>query len=390
VNINDILLLTGGGRLDESSNNGNVRHYYFYPKAGLSWNLTKMGWLQADWIENLKLRAAYGQANNVAAYGSKFTALGISNIAGNPGVLVNSQEGQTNIEPERQEEFETGADLSFLKGRLGLELTYYNKVIDNFLMQASQPASSGFASEWVNAGNLRNRGVELGLNARPVQTRNITWNTSLNFWLNRSLVTSLSVPPVPQGSFGYVLGSFQIQQGKSATQIVGLDGTGGVSKLGDAEPTFQMSTYNEITFFNNLSLRFLLHWKKGGQNVDLTTLENDFGGTSANYDKVTNKLGVPDGVYRIMQVGVDAHEFVQNSSYLRLREIGLYYSFSHPPVAAVKGLRVGVSLNNFLTVTKYASYDPEVSNFGTGFSTGIDVDPYPSSKRAAFHLSVDF
>ena len=91
-----------------------------------------------------------------------------------------------------------------------------------------------------------------------------------------------------------------------------------------------------------------------------------------------------------MQVGVDAHEFVQNSSYLRLREIGLYYSFSHPPVAAVKGLRVGVSLNNFLTITKYASYDPEVSNFGTGFSTGIDVDPYPSSKRAAFHLSVDF
>jgi TonB-dependent starch-binding outer membrane protein SusC len=390
VNINDILLLTGGGRLDESSNNGNVGHYYFYPKAGLSWNLTKMGWLQADWIENLKLRAAYGQANNVPAYGSKFTALGISNIAGNPGVLVNSQEGQSNIEPERQEEFEVGADLSFLKGRLGLELTYYNKIIDNFLMQASQAASSGYASEWVNAGNLRNRGVELGLNARPVQTRNITWNTSLNFWFNRSLVTRLTVPPVPQGSFGYVLGSFQIQQGKSATQIVGLDGTGGVSKLGDAEPTFQMSTYNEITFFNNLSLRFLLHWKQGGQNVDLTTLENDFGGTSANYDKVTNKLGVPDGVYRIMQVGVDAHEFVQNSSYLRLREIGLYYSFSHLPVAAVKGLRVGVSLNNFVTVTKYPSYDPEVSNFGTGFSTGIDVDPYPSSKRAAFHLSVDF
>jgi hypothetical protein len=100
----------------------------------------------------------------------------------------------------------------------------------------------------VNAGNLRNRGVELGLNARPVQTRNITWNTSVNFWQNRSLVTLLTIPAVPQGSFGYVLGSFQIQQGKSATQIIGLDGTGGVSKLGDAEPTFQMSTYNEITF----------------------------------------------------------------------------------------------------------------------------------------------
>jgi TonB-dependent starch-binding outer membrane protein SusC len=390
ANIADVLLLTGGGRLDESSNNGNVGHYYFYPKAGLSWNLTKMGWLDADWIDNVKLRAAYGQANNVPAYGSKFTALSISNIAGNPGVLVNSQEGQPNIEPERQEEFEAGADLSLLKGRLGFELTYYSKIIDNFLMQASLPPSSGYSSEWVNAGNLRNRGVELGMNARPVQTRDITWNTSVNFWLNRSLVTLLTIPAVPQGSFGYVLGSFQIQQGKSATQIVGLDGTGGVSKLGDAEPTFQMSTYNEITFLGNLSLRFLLHWKQGGQNVDLTTLENDFGGTAADYDKVTNKLGVPNGLYNVMQVGVDAHEFVQNSGFVRLREIGLYYSFTHPPVAAVKGLRVGVSLNNWLTFTKYPSYDPEVSNFGTGFSSGIDVDPYPASKRAAFHLSVDF
>jgi TonB-dependent starch-binding outer membrane protein SusC len=91
-----------------------------------------------------------------------------------------------------------------------------------------------------------------------------------------------------------------------------------------------------------------------------------------------------------MQVGSDAHEFVQNSGYVRLREIGLYYSITHTGIDAVKGIRLGVSLNNYLTFTKYPSYDPEVSNFGTGFSTGVDVDPYPASKRAAFHLSVDF
>ena len=124
-------------------------------------------------------------------------------------------------------------------------LTYYNKNINDFLMLGSLPSSSGFTSEWVNAGNLRNRGVELGLNARPVQTRVITWNCSVNFWLNRSLVTRLTIPSVPQGSFGYVLGTYQIQQGKSATQILGLNGAG-VGRLGDAEPTFQMNTYNEI------------------------------------------------------------------------------------------------------------------------------------------------
>lgn len=389
ANINDIFTLTGGVRFDRSSNNGDIAKYYTYPKAGISWNLTHMSFMKGDFFDNIKLRAAYGQANNIPAYGSKFTSLVISNIAGNPGVIVNTQEGQADIKPERQAEFETGIDFSILKGRLGFVVTYYNKTINDFLMLQSLAASSGFSNKWVNAGNLRNRGWELGLNARPVQTRNITWNTTVNFWLNRSLVTKLTIPSTPQGSFGYVLGSFQIQQGQSATQILGLNGTG-VGKLGDAEPTFQMNTYNEITFFNKFSLRFLLHWKKGGQNVNLTSLENDFGGTSADYDKVTNKAGLPDGFYRITQVGTSAREFVQTSSYLRLREIGLYYTINKLPVNYVKGFRVGVSLNNYLTFTKYKAYDPEVSNFGTGFSSGVDVDPFPASKRADFHIALDF
>jgi TonB-linked SusC/RagA family outer membrane protein len=390
ANISDALTLTAGVRFDNSSNNGNVNKNYVYPKGGVSWNLTKSGVIPDGFFTNVKVRAAYGQANNVPAYGSKFTALGISNIQGNPGVIVNPQEGQADIKPERQKEFETGIDFSVLHDRLGFVLTWYDKSIDDFLMQSNPPSSSGSSTAWANAGNLRNRGVELGLNARPIQTRHVVWTTSLNFWLNRSLVTLLTIPSVPQGSFGYVLGSFQIQQGKSATQILGLDGTGGVSKLGDAEPTFQMNSYNEITFFDHWSLRFLLHWKKGGQNVNLTNLENDFGGTSADYDKVTNKLGLPDGIYRISQVGTDAHEFVQTSSYLRLREVGLYYSISKVPVNYIKGIRIGVSLNNYFTATKYKSYDPEVSNFGTGFSSNVDVDPYPASKRGDFHIAFDF
>ncbi|MEP7142716.1 MAG: SusC/RagA family TonB-linked outer membrane protein [Ferruginibacter sp.] len=385
----DAVTLTAGVRFDRSSNNGDEGKYYTYPKAGISWNLTNMGLLKEGFFENIKLRAAYGQANNVPAYGSKFTSLAVSNITGFPGVIVDIQAGQADIKPERQTEFETGLDFSLFKGHLGFELTYYSKTIKDFLMLTNLQASSGYSTKWLNAGDLRNHGIELGMNARPIQSRNITWNTSVNFWMNRSKVTKLTIPSIPQGSFGYVLGSFQIQEGKSATQILGLNGTG-VGVLGDAEPTFQMNTYNEITFFNKLSLRFLLHWKKGGQNVNLTSLQNDFGGTSVDYDNVSNKAGLPDGFYRITQVGVSAEEFVQTSTYLRLREIGLYYSFTSLPVKWVKSVRVGVSLNNYLTVTKYNSYDPEVSNFGTGFSTGVDVDPYPSSKRANFHVTFDF
>lgn len=388
ANIHDILSLTAGVRFDQSSNNGDANKYYAYPKAGLSWNLTKMGLLSNSVFENIKLRAAYGQANNVPAYGSKFTSLVVSNISGNPGLLIDVRQGQPGILPERQREFEGGLDFSLFKGRLGFELTYYNKSIKDFLMLQSMAASSGFSSKWVNAGDLKNQGVELGLNAKPVASRVVTWTTSVNFWLNRSIVTRLTIPSTPQGSFGYVLGSFQIQEGKSATQILGLNGQG-VGVLGNAEPKFQMSTYNEVTLFNKLSLRFLVHWKNGGDNIDLTNLQYDFGQNSPDFDKVTNKAGLPDGIYRITQVGVSAREFVKEASYLRFREIGLYYTFNKP-VNFIKSIRIGASLNNYITITKYKSYDPEVSNFGTGFSTGVDVLPYPATKRADFHVAIDF
>ncbi|MGN6211330.1 SusC/RagA family TonB-linked outer membrane protein [Parafilimonas sp.] len=390
ASIIDAVTLTAGVRFDRSSNNGDAAKFYTYPKAGLSWNLTRSGIVDEGFFNNIKLRAAYGQANNVPAYGSKFTGMAISNIAGNPGVIVNIQQGDANIKPERQKELEAGIDFSVLNNRLSFELTYYNKSISDFLMLQSLPSSSGFSSKWLNAGDLRNHGVELGLNAIPVQSKSVTWNTSVNFWLNRSKVTRLIIPPIPQGSFGYVLGSFQVEEGKSATQIVGLDGDNGVGVLGDAEPTFQMNTYNEVTFFGKLSLRFLLHWKNGGDNINLTSLQSDFGGTSADYDKVTNKMGVPDAVYRIMQIGTTARIFVEDASYLRLREAGLYYTFTEFPNSFIKSINVGVSFNNYLTITKYRSYDPEVSNFGTGFSTGVDVLPYPASKRAAFHISFSF
>src|SRR5450432_2283434 len=322
ASIIDAVTVTAGVRFDRSSNNGDATKFYAYPKAGLSWNLTHSGIMDPDgFFNNFKLRAAYGEANNTPAYGSKFTAMNVSNIGGLPGSLIGLQEGQPNIEPERQSEFEAGFDFSILKGALSFEATYYRKNIYNFLMQANPPSSSGFSTNWVNAGDLQNHGIELSLNARPVSTRNIVWNTTFNWWFNRSEVTRLITPPTPQGSFGYVLGSYQIQQGASATQILGLSPTG-IVKWGDAEPTFQMNTYNEITFQNKISLRFLLHWKNGGQNVNLTNLENDFGGTSADWDAQTIQKGVPNGAYRISQIGTSAQEFVQNSGYVKLREIG--------------------------------------------------------------------
>ncbi|HNP23541.1 MAG TPA: SusC/RagA family TonB-linked outer membrane protein [Panacibacter sp.] len=395
VSINDALNVNAGVRFDRSTNNGDATKFYTYPKAGASLNLTKLGVLDKSIFNNIKLRAAYGQSANFPAYGSKFTTLVSSNTDGLQGSIVNVQGGDPNIKPERQAEFETGIDFSMANSKVNFEITYYRKKIFDFLLLATVPPSSGFSQKFVNAGDLQNSGLEVGINAQPISTKAIKWTTSLNFWFNRSKVTKLTIPPVILGSFGTSLGTFRIEEGKSATQIVGNDApthpSGEIVVLGNQEPTFQMNTFNEITFKNRLSLRFLIHWKNGGDNVNLTNLLNDFGQTSADFDADDNGNNIPNGPERIGSfLGGSARGFVQDAGYVRFREIGLYYSFSKIPGNVVRGLRVGVALNNYITFTKYAGYDPEVSNFGTGFSTGVDVDPYPASKRASLNITIDF
>ncbi|MEJ7587789.1 MAG: TonB-dependent receptor [Ferruginibacter sp.] len=387
ASIMDAFNITAGVRFDRSTNNGDASRFYAYPKAGLSINLTRLGIMDQGFFNNLKLRAAYGQSANFPAFGSKFTTLVSSNISGNQGSIVNIQGGDPNIKAERQTEFETGIDFSLLKGKLNFEFSFYNKKIYDFLLLATVRPSTGFSTKFVNAGDLRNQGIELGMNAQPISSTNVKWTSSVNFWFNRSNVTKLTIPPVLLGSFGTSLGSFQIEQGKSATQIVGVDAPnkerGLIVPLGNQEPRFQMNSFNELTLFNKLSLRFLVHWKNRGDNVNLTNLLNDFGGTSVDYDA--------NGPTRIGgYLGGSARGFVQNSGYVRFREMGLYYTISKIPGNLIRSVRAGVSLNNFITITKYAGYDPEVSNFGTGFSTGIDVDPFPASKRAMFNLTIDF
>lgn len=391
----DAVSLTAGIRLDRSSNNGDPSKFYAYPKAGASWNLTRSNIIGTDIFDNFKIRAAYGEAGNFPAYGSKFTPLTVSNIEGLPGSVVSTQRGEPGIKPEKQTEIEAGFDFSVFDGRLNFEFTVYNKKVYDFLILNSSPASSGFATQWLNAGDLRNRGIEVGLQALPYSGPNVKWSTSLNFWMNRSKITRLSVPPIQLGALaGVVIGTFQIEEGKSATQIIGLTDEPGfmppIKQWGDQEPKFQMNSYNEVTYKNKLSLRFLLHWKNGGYNANLTNLQSDFGMTSPDWDADNNGNRIPDGLDRIMKIGSTAVTSIVDAGYFRVRELGIYYNIDKVPVQFVKNISVGASVYNWFTVTDYPSYDPEASNFGAGFSTGVDAIPYPASKRAAIHLTVGF
>jgi TonB-linked SusC/RagA family outer membrane protein len=382
----EFLNLTAGVRFDKSTNNGKYDQYIAYPKANIAWNISKMGQWDNQTVSDLKLRIAYGEGNSLPTFNSRFTTLPIDNIGGKSGSLINFTLGNADIMPERQTELEGGADISFLGGKIGLEATYYNKVIKDLLLLSDYPGSTGFGTKWVNGGQLRNTGLELGLRTVPVNNVGIRWSSNINFWKNRSEVTKLNVPAFdPGGAFGASYGAFFVENNASATQIVAvIDDAGTVAKVGDSEPDFQMNFFNELTLFKNLSLRFLIHWKKGGDNVNLSQLLFDSGGVSPDYDEVVEgdvKLG------RSRLTGF--HSYVQDASYVRIREIGLYYRIPLR-MKFMESITVGASANNYFTWTKYKGYDPEVSNFGAGFSSGVDVLPYPSSKRIQFHLALNF
>jgi len=399
INYQDKLIGTLGLRGDKSSNNGDANEIFYYPKASIAANLNKFDFYNEDGIVNkLKVRAAYGEAGNFAPNGALFTAFTNSLIGGQVGIVIPGTLGDPDISPERQKEFETGIDASFLDSRLNLSFTFYDKNVDDLILLANNESSSGFGSRFANAGSLNNTGFEVSVNASVIEKDDFSWNSDLIFFTNNSEITELDVDPFNLGGFGAGLGTFRIEEGKSATQIVGTNADGVLTVLGDAEPDFQMTLNNTLSY-KNFDLSFLWHWKQGGDNINLTTLLTDFGQTSPDYDSTgLDPSGtLSNGDFRIASFfGGNATPFVEDASYLRLREIGLYYTIPSSVLERafgkhISGVKIGASGNNLINIFDYNSYDPEVSNFGSnGLSTGVEVTPFPSSKRYLFHLKVDF
>jgi len=397
INYQDKIIGTLGVRGDKSSNNGDANELFYYPKASLAVNLNKFGLFGNDTeMYKVKLRGAYGEAGNFAPNGALFTTYLNTSILGNVGIIVPATLGDPSIQPERQKELEFGVDLGLFNNRVNLEFTSYNKKVEDLILQADNEPSSGYSFRWANAGSLENKGFEVGLNASVIPDGQFTWDTGITYFTNRSEITELTVNSFDTQGFGTGLGTFRIEEGKSATQIVGNDANGNVVALGDAEPDFQMSFNNNLVY-KNLSLSFLFHWKKGGDNVNLSRLLSDFGQTSADYDNfdLDPSGALSNGDYRIasFRAGI-AEPFVEDASYLKLREIGLYYTVGEKMLSGVLGgnidyVKLGFSGHNLINVFDYNSYDPEVSNFGsTAAGIGIEVAPFPSSKRFMFHLSI--
>jgi TonB-linked SusC/RagA family outer membrane protein len=386
--LDDQLSVLGGILAERSSLNGDSDKYFLYPKLGAAYSLLKPGKKDQggalDAFESLRVRAAYGETGNRPNYGNKFTALSVVNtIGGSAGAILNGSLGDLGLEPERQREFEAGVDLALKEQRVVAELTGYQRNISNMLLQRTLASSTGFGTQFLNGGTMRNRGIEAAVAVKPVANSMIDWTTRGTLTFNRSMVESLpdGVPAFNTGpSFGS-FGTYRIEPGKSVTQIVATI-NGMVTKIGDGEPDFRVG-WSNVLRAGDFTFSTLLDWQHGSNVINLTT---------SNYDANGNAPDQAAAAKRIDQFnGGDARAYVEDASFVKIREVSVAYDLPKryaSQLGPLKSLQLSLSGRNLATFTSYTGLDPEVSNFGPqAISRNIDVTPYPPSRSFWFSVT---
>jgi TonB-linked SusC/RagA family outer membrane protein len=204
VDIGQQLFLTAGGRYDGSSTYGVSNKWAFFPKASAAWNFIRS---QPEGIVSYgKLRASYGEAGiepnpyllSVQTRNDLNGSGGVQGVQLQPtqngigGAVLNFERGDSLLKPERSKEFEAGIDLGLYKDKADLSFTFYNSRTSDVILRLPQAPSTGFQFVNTNAGEFRNRGIEVNLNIRPITSKDFGWDLGFQFGRNRNKVLSIA------------------------------------------------------------------------------------------------------------------------------------------------------------------------------------------------------
>ncbi|MBK7884514.1 MAG: hypothetical protein IPJ81_12560 [Chitinophagaceae bacterium] len=400
ANWGDKIIATAGIRKDRSTLNGDKNKLYSFPKASLAVNIANFDFWKVQPISTFKLRGAYGETGNSAGLGSVFNSMVPFAIDGSTGFVTPVSLGNTTIRPENATELELGADIGLFNNQVVLEATWYSKKVFDFIDVFNLSTGTGVTSfAAYNVGDFTNKGVEIGLTGTAIKTKNIKWNSTVSWWTNKTEVTRMTIPEKAVAASGF--GAFGTQRqrvGSSPTAWYGTPNVNGKpTEYEDAQPEWQLSWSNNITFMKNFEFSFLLHHSHKNFNSNLSQELTDEGGTSPDWSD-RNKDNIPVGIARQLgQPGITTRQFIQDATFTKLREVSLYYNIpksAFTNIKAFSGLeqaRIGISAQNVFVWTKYYGYDPEGANFGNRPTIApVDLLSFPAARRIYFHFNVNF
>ncbi|MBI2731090.1 MAG: SusC/RagA family TonB-linked outer membrane protein [Sphingobacteriales bacterium] len=422
------LFLTGAGRFDGSSAFSKDAQNIFYPKASLSYSISDESFWKdnkaSNWFNTLKLRMSYGKAGNltgIGAYDRFVTYLPISYTGG--GFAPRNQIGNVDIRPEIKKEFEGGADMQFLKGRLGLQFSLYSQKITDLVLPFNIAPSNGASSLVDNLGEMTNKGIELMLTGNPVSTKDFQWNASILFNKNKNKITKLYQNAgfigfdagATQGVLeGYPVGVYYINyyarnadgslllrdvNGFKLPQVERGDATGKPVRdangqpsgtplrkvIGDPNPDYTATLVNEFSY-KNFSLRIQIDRVAGFEvyNWDWITRNNVGNGKLAQ--KELNGE-VPRGWVAAIGGFIGPRiqeEHVQDGTFTKLREIALTYTINK--VKFAESLKISLVGRNLISWDNYNGFDPEINASGQSIVRGNDFGAFPIPR--SFQISV--
>jgi len=331
------------------------------------------------------------------------------------------------LQPELSKSFEAGVDFRVLNSRLNFDFTYYNNRTENQFVRISAPLGSGYTQYLVNAGIISNSGMEIMLEAIPLQKNDFRWITMFNYTKNNNKVEELhndlpngvfylTEPGVNNygmaitegGAFGDIYGK-KFKRADNGDIIVDDAGKplaedGGLEYLGNPRPEFMLGWNNTFTL-KNWDLRFLINARIGGKVMSITEAMNDLYGVSetsaeardnggvdiaAQYEDGTPFQGKLDAQTFYTTVGGRAgitEHYMYDATNVRLAELSLGYNFNVKS-KNVSQLRLSfVSQNLFFFVNK-APFDPDISmSTGTAMQ-GVEVFALPSTRSFGLNITL--
>ncbi|SNZ01497.1 SusC/RagA family TonB-linked outer membrane protein [Flagellimonas pacifica] len=441
----DKYIFSGVARREGSSLFGPNTRWANYFRTSLAYRVTED--IQIPGVQELKLRASYGTAGIRPSYEMRFETFLLRN-----GSPTRATIGNNDLRPAKTGELELGLNMNFLD-RFSFEFNYVKAKTEDQILRVPLSAAAGFSAQWRNAGEIDATTYEASLNANIIKSDNVSWDLGIVWDKSEQKVSQLDVPAYLTGpgtqettlfrieegqNFGVMYGNdfitslsdlpagsnasdfvvnsagFVVDQATGETPVRRADASGNeFFVIGDITPDFRMGI-NTTFNYKNVSLYALFDWKQGG---DIYNKTKQWLYRDGRHTDITS--GLPYNFYQgLYNVNLPSSAFVEDGSFVKLRELSLYYTLKGESLGSVANfidtMKFGFVGRNLLTFTNYSGFDPEIThqsesnraNLTTRDTDGIGNDPntpggdpnifkvdnfpYPTTKTYSFSVQLTF
>jgi TonB-linked SusC/RagA family outer membrane protein len=440
--------LTATLRADGSSRFAEKHHWGYFPSLGVSWNIDKESFFTTKKVSHFQLRLSGGTVGNQEIGDFRY----ISNIVPQTyyfndvpvTAFVPENLSNPDLKWETTVQYNIGTNVGFWNNRLNFVLDAYYKKTNDLLLEVPIERVTGFGTVTRNVGSVSNKGVEFEVEGKIIEQKNLSWRASLNIARNINRIESLGkaesfIPPFdgistlqyltplivkkgePLGSFyGFVYDGIA-QKGEDVSNVPRPSWYDGQVKpgeakwinqnpdednvvndddkvvLGNSQPKFT-GGFNTSVVYKNIDLFVALQGSYGNKlfnvlrnRLEKTTTYNNSFATVANRWTENHPSNDIARATNSTSIVVD-DRYIEDASYLRVRNISLGYTFPIKSVSKTAKLRLFVSAQNFFTFTPYTGYDPESNRNGvdesSGLYQGVDFGTYPSAKTFQFGVNL--